>query len=192
MEQIRRLVTRGFPNVHLDIQEELAAEAFLRGYKSPRVAYQAMNQAPKTLADARELVEVYEHNYKAILGVTKGRLRQVTWAPDIPDEEDVDVRRVTTPAYITQDQLASIMEKHFASLMEKQLAPLQQLLVSQSQTPKPLQTTGDEQQDSGANYRQNVCPARGRSPTRAMDSKCFKRDCSRSPSPGAPRSSGNE
>ena len=54
----------------LSTQEELAAEAFLRGYKSPRVAYQAMNREPATLSAALTLVDTYEDNYKATVVVT--------------------------------------------------------------------------------------------------------------------------
>ena len=63
-----------------------------------RIAYQAMNQEPKTLACALELVDAYEHNVKATIGreyeqSTKSRVRQVTWAPDAA----VEARRVATP-----------------------------------------------------------------------------------------------
>ena len=67
-ERVRRLVSRAYPEVPLATQEELAAEAFLRGYKSPRVAYQAMNREPATLSAALTLVDTYEHNYKATMG----------------------------------------------------------------------------------------------------------------------------
>ena len=78
------------------MQEELAAEAFLQGYKNPRVAYQAMNSNPQTLASAWELMDAYEHNNKATIGrdlepTTRGHARMVTWALD---EETGEVRGV--------------------------------------------------------------------------------------------------
>ena len=62
--------------------QKLAAEAFLQSYCNTSVAYQAMNSGSKTLVDPQELVEAYEHNYKATLGreadgATRPRVRQV-------------------------------------------------------------------------------------------------------------------
>ena len=69
------------------MQEELAAEAFLQGCKNHRVAYQAMNSNPQTLASTWELIDAYKHKYKATIGrdlepATMGRARMVTWALD--------------------------------------------------------------------------------------------------------------
>ena len=41
-------MAQAYPDLLVAAQEELAAEAFLRGYKNPRVAYQAMNSNPQT------------------------------------------------------------------------------------------------------------------------------------------------
>ena len=92
-EDIRRLVAMAYPEMTIKGQDEIAAEAFLGGYRNSRIAYQAMNGAPKTLARALELVDAYEHNYRATVGreqelATRSRARQVTWA----DEEVPEVR----------------------------------------------------------------------------------------------------
>ena len=123
----------------LATQEELAAEAFMRGYKSPRVAYQAMNREPVTVSAALTLVDTYEHNYKATVGrdletPTRSRTRQVTWASD---EEVGEMRRVATPTVTNRadlharledlqssfnhdlTELHSTMEGHFQSHLEK-------------------------------------------------------------------------
>ena len=76
-----------YPTLDAETREELAAEAFLRGYKNMRVAYLAMNTNRLTLAQAWKLVDCYEHNYKVTVGrdpepLVKGRTRSVTWAPD--------------------------------------------------------------------------------------------------------------
>ena len=86
-ESVRRLTARAYPTLDAKTREELAAEAFLWGYKNTRVAYQAMNANPQTLAQAWELVDCYEHNYKATVGrdlepPAKGRARSVMWASD--------------------------------------------------------------------------------------------------------------
>ena len=51
-EEARRLVARAFPTVAIELQEELAAEAFLKGYRNSRVGYEALNKAPKTVSEA--------------------------------------------------------------------------------------------------------------------------------------------
>ena len=68
MESVRHLTARACSTLDAETQEELAAEAFLWGCKNTRVAYQAMNANPRTLPQAWELVDCYEHNYKATVG----------------------------------------------------------------------------------------------------------------------------
>ena len=111
-EEIRRLVARAYPDSSIDTQDELAAEAFLGGYRSSRIAYQVMNQEPKTLARALELVDAYEHNFKATVGreheqLTKSRARQVTWAA----EDALEARRVATPVWATQEDLQNMQAR---------------------------------------------------------------------------------
>ena len=50
------------------MQDQIAAEAFLRGYRNSRIANYALDRAPRTLNDALELVTSQEHTYKATLG----------------------------------------------------------------------------------------------------------------------------
>ena len=111
-EEIRRLVARAYPDSSIETQDELAAEAFLGGYRSSRIAYQVMNQEPKTLARALELVDAYEHNFKATVGreheqSTKSRARQVTWAA----EDALEARRVATPVWATQEDLQNVQAR---------------------------------------------------------------------------------
>ena len=80
-EEVHRLVTWSSP--HLEIQDQLAAEAFLRDY---RIAYD-VNRVPGTLNDARELATSEKHNYKATLGRyydrQRGeRARRVYWTEE--------------------------------------------------------------------------------------------------------------
>ena len=111
-EEIRRLVARAYPDSSIETQDELAAEAFLGGYRSSRIAYQVMNQEPKTLARALELVDAYEHNFKATVGreheqSTKSRARQVTWAA----EDAPEARRVATPIWATQEDHQNVQAR---------------------------------------------------------------------------------
>ena len=100
---VMHLVTMAFPGVPLATQEEFAAEAFLRVYRSPSVGYHCINREPKTLAEAQELVDAYEHNYRATVGQaeqTKGRARRICFADEhhnSSDEEDSTARQISTP-----------------------------------------------------------------------------------------------
>ena len=67
-EEARRLVVRAFPTVNITLQEELAAEAFLKGYRNSRVGYEALNKAPKTISEALDIVVQLQHNFKATVG----------------------------------------------------------------------------------------------------------------------------
>ena len=53
-EEMHRLVTRAYPGTDLEMQDQLASEAFLRGYRNSRIAYDLLNRAPRTLNDALE------------------------------------------------------------------------------------------------------------------------------------------
>lgn len=53
---MRRLVTQAYPGTDMEMQNQLAAEAFLRGYCNPRIAFNVFSKAPKTLNAAIEMV----------------------------------------------------------------------------------------------------------------------------------------
>lgn len=194
-EQIRRLVTRAFPDNDPVFQEELAAEAFLRGYRNSKVAYQAMNRDPKTLAEAQQLVEVYEHNYKTTVGrhaeaASRHRARQVTWASQDQDPADSahEVCRVSTPNYVSSEHL----DQRLTSMKTELISTMKELLM------RPLDPTPPANA-APAQYSLPRAPSphpRGRSPSRGKCFACgetghFRRECSRSPSP-APKPAGNE
>ena len=45
-EEVRRLVSRAYPTSSIELQEELAAEHFLKGHKNAKIAYEALNHQP--------------------------------------------------------------------------------------------------------------------------------------------------
>ena len=214
-ERVRRLVSRAYPDVPLATQEELAAEAFLRGYKSPRVAYQAMNREPATLSAALTLVDTYEHNYKATVGrdletPTRSRTRQVTWAsevevgevrrvatPTVTDKADLDARLEDLQSSFNRDltELRSTMEGHFQSRLEGLEQRLGKLLKEAVGSREEPPVKPDREQGTCRSPRElsPVSPGRMLGGRRANNSKCygcgepghFKRDCSRSPSPAS-------
>ena len=65
-EEVRRLVTLAYPGTDLEMQDQLGAEAFMRGYRNSRIASDVLNRAPRTVNEAVELVTSKEHNYKGI------------------------------------------------------------------------------------------------------------------------------
>lgn len=67
-EEVRRLVTQAYPGTDLEMQDQLAAKAFLRVYRNSRIAFDVLNKAPKTLNAAKEMVTCQEHNYRATVG----------------------------------------------------------------------------------------------------------------------------
>lgn len=116
-EEVRRLVTQAYPGTDLEMQDQLAAKAFLRVYRNSRIAFDVLNKAPKTLNAAIEMVTCQEHNYRATVGrdydqLKKERARRVTWIDESDDnssiEEDQEVlnaQRVQRPTYVTIEQL---------------------------------------------------------------------------------------
>ena len=89
-EEVRRLITQAYPGTDLEMQDQLAAESFLRGYRNSRIAYDVLNRNPKTLNEAIELVTYQEHNYRATVGrdndyQRQERTRRVTWTYDSDD-----------------------------------------------------------------------------------------------------------
>ena len=173
-EQVHRLVTQAYLVTSLaSMQEELAAEAFLQGYHNARVAYQAMKSGLKTLVDAQELVEAYEHNYKATLGheadgATRHRARPVTWASN-GEKTSYEVGRISTPVYTTLKQVASTMEKHMTQQLEKQTDVLRNLLAHKKDQPT---SNGQRAMDNQGTRPPSPHP-RGRSPGQCF---CLQRD----------------
>lgn len=43
-EKVRRLVTQAYPGTDLEMEDQLAAEAFLRGYRNSRIAFDVLNK----------------------------------------------------------------------------------------------------------------------------------------------------
>ena len=55
-EEIRRLVTRAYPGVDVVMQDQLSAEAFLKGYRNTKIAYDVLNKKPTALNEVLEMV----------------------------------------------------------------------------------------------------------------------------------------
>ena len=128
-EEIRRLVTRAYPGVDVVMQDQLAAEAFLKGYKNTKIAYDVLNKKPTTLNEALEMVTFQEHNFKATIGrpqelLKRDNARRVSWIDEIESDEDVKVRRMNSQAFTTMDELDERLrrfELKFAQEQEKRL-----------------------------------------------------------------------
>ena len=119
------MVTRAYPGTDLEMQDQLAAEAFLRGYRNSRIAYDVLNRAPRTRNDALELVTSQEHNYKATLGrdydqQKRERARRVSWAEETDEstcaasEEELEIlgaQRVQRPTCVTIEQLDNLLKE---------------------------------------------------------------------------------
>ena len=185
--EVMHLVTITVPGVPLATQEEFAAEAFLRVYRSPNVGYHCINREPKTLAEAQELVDAYEHNYRATVGQaeqTKGRARRVCFADEhhnSSDEEDSTARQIRTPR-----------GTHIGDALQTILGQLQQLREQQQGVASNGQGRARTHNPVGA-FRTNCLPSPGGacySPTRPMkecfacvEAGHFKKKCPCSPSP---------
>ncbi|KAM3596786.1 uncharacterized protein V6R79_020929 [Siganus canaliculatus] len=79
-EEVRRLITLAYPGVDLQLHDQLATDAFLKGLRNQKVAYEVMNRDPCSLAEAQQRVEAHEHNFRATVGhetETKSRARRV-------------------------------------------------------------------------------------------------------------------
>lgn len=110
-EEVRRLITLAYPGVDLQLQDQLATDAFLKGLKNRKVAYEVMNRDPCSLAMAQQRVEAHEHNFRATVGretEIKNRARRVSWASDGEACEDTTVCRVQTPQYVTAEQFTAL------------------------------------------------------------------------------------
>ena len=81
-EEVRRLITQAYSEVAVDLQEQFAVDAFLRGLNDQKIAYEVMGHYPATLVEAMVKVEAREHDYRATLGKdteAKNKLRRVAW-----------------------------------------------------------------------------------------------------------------
>ena len=83
-EEVRKLVTRAYPDVDPQMQDQYAAEAFARGLRNRRIAFLVLQQAPVSLAQATTFADTCEHNYRATMHEDKprARSRRVSWAED--------------------------------------------------------------------------------------------------------------
>lgn len=99
------------------MQDQLAAEAFLRGFRNSRIAFDVLNKAPKTLNAALEMVTCQEHNYRVTVSrdydqLKKERARRVTWMDESDDnssieenQEVLNAQRMQRSTFVTIEQL---------------------------------------------------------------------------------------
>lgn len=73
---MRGLVTQAYVGTDLEMQDQLAAEAFLRYYRNYRIAFDVLNKAPKTRNAAIEMVTCQEHNYRTTVGRDYDQLKK--------------------------------------------------------------------------------------------------------------------
>ncbi|KAL5015456.1 hypothetical protein ScPMuIL_009726 [Solemya velum] len=131
-EEVRRLVTLAYPTVGMELQEELAAEAFLKGYKRPKTAYEALGRQPKTIAAALDIVTQLEHNYRATVErdtESSRKFRRVSWNEEVEDEKP------TTAAFMVRSD----------STLKEEIRELRKLLERSLQTTRPSDN-GEERQ----------------------------------------------
>ena len=83
--------------------DEIAAEAFLKGFKNTKLAYEAINKRPSSLNEALEVVTFLEHNYKATVERDLvEKTRRVTFETKTEDENAKDIRIIYPfPKYTT-------------------------------------------------------------------------------------------
>lgn len=117
-EEVRCLVSLGYPGTDLLLQDQLATDVFLKGLRNQKVAYEVMNRDPPSLAEAQMLAELHKHNFKATLGreveMRPGRTLRISWADEgenVPDNFCPTSRRLQSPKYVTEYQLKMLMDK---------------------------------------------------------------------------------
>ncbi|XP_060758004.1 uncharacterized protein LOC132868818 [Neoarius graeffei] len=197
-EEVRRLVTFAYPGVDLQLQDQLATDAFLKGLRNQKVAYEVMNRDPSSLAEAQKSVEAHEHNFKVTVGrdtEIKNRTRRISWADeDFAASEDCTAssRRVQTPQYVTTDQFTALKDeiKTLTKIIEKlqlQLGSLQSTHAVHQRAKSPVQSHIVAQQHVQSDRTRSRSP----SPSRGAPATCFlcgeqghfRRDCTKSLSP---------
>ena len=100
-EEVTRLVPRAYPEplATQQMQEDIKVDVFLRGCNNSRVAYEVLDLRPKSLQEAKSLIQMKEYNYKATVGrqreQNRARLRQVAWADGWDSEEETLARRAS-------------------------------------------------------------------------------------------------
>jgi len=206
-EEVHRLVILAYPGVDTELREQIAADAFLKGLRNQKVAYEVMNRDPVSLDEAQRLVSSYEHNFKATLGRDfdlKGRTRRVSWADQDMDSDEeapaLQSRRVQSqPGYVTQHQLQTLIDKvDKLQLAIARLPPSSSVVLPSTVRPtQQINSSKAVQSERGRAAQTPFKSSRYRhqntSPTRTSSGPCFqcgeeghfKRNCSRSPSPSA-------
>ncbi|KAI7809323.1 hypothetical protein IRJ41_005269 [Triplophysa rosa] len=205
-EEVQKLVVLAYPGVDIDLRDQIAADAFLKGLRNQKVAYEVMNRDPVMLDEALRLVSSYEHNFKATLGRDfdqRGRTRCVSWADENTDSDEepqtLQSRRVQSQGYVTQHQLQTLIDK-----VDKLQLAVERLPPPFSVAPIPavrpthhmnssMATQSERGHTTQTPFKPNRYRQQNSSPTRAPSGPCFlcgeeghyKRNCSRSPSPSA-------
>ncbi len=165
-QEVRRLVAKAYPGIRLEMQEELAAEAFLRGIKNPKLAFEAMNRNPKTIVAAIEEVVRLEHNFKATIGRDQERTasssqgtRRVSWQDTATTEGNAKSCLTKPP----QDDVSG-----HKSTVENRLQNIEALLLKLSQGKAPVESQPSTvcYTCKGNGHYSRECPTRGRSPSR--------------------------
>ena len=203
-EEVRPLVVRAYPDATLQARDQYTAEAFAQGLRNRQVAFLMLQPAPTTLTDATVYVDTCKHNYRATMRDErpKARTRRVSWVDE--DEgwssgsEGGCVRHAATPPHTAAskrdqphtssaersraweaeaDAKFAKLSSLLAEVLRKGMAPDRQ----RSPSPAPQQEKAPGCKPRGPCY---ACGEEGH----------FRRECSRSPSPGRPKEedSGNE
>ncbi|CAG2253447.1 unnamed protein product [Mytilus edulis] len=176
-EEVRRLVSRAYPTSSIELQEELAAEHFLKGHKNPKIAYEALNRQPKTVSSALDIVVQLQHNYHATMGRdvdfnTKQRSRRVTWKDENDEDENSydqyeeveNVRQLATSFRKPDNQSLQNEIKALRDLLERSM------LKDSKPTSSTTQSTGCYSCGDKGHYKRD-CPQRSRSPTLSGDKR---------------------
>jgi hypothetical protein len=82
-EHVRRLVSQAFPSLNIELQEKIAAESFLKGYKNAKIGYETLNKIPKKFSQALDYVIQLQHNFRATISRENVQFqrhsRRVSW-----------------------------------------------------------------------------------------------------------------
>ncbi|XP_024118778.1 uncharacterized protein LOC112140100, partial [Oryzias melastigma] len=180
----------------------MATDAFLKGLKNQKVAYEVMNRDPCSLSEAQKCVEAHEHNFRATVGREidmRNRTRRISWAEDGDTCEDFTAtsRRVQSPQYVTTAQFATLTDQvknlvHTVGNLQLQLEHLQSSKSDHQRARTPTHSSVQfERQPSLHQVQPGRVRSQSPSPTRGIAGTCFRcgesghlrRDCIRSKSP---------